>query len=77
MSEYKRKLRSSKNVPEPEPEVKVEIQQPEVKQEELYDDDLLYREDPESPKTPPTQSIGPYFPPSPFGRKRHQAHGDR
>lgn len=61
MSDYKRKLRSAK----PEPE----------SQQDLYQDGLLYRE--EEPKTPPSQSIEPYFPPSPFGRKRHQPHGDR
>lgn len=72
MSEYRRKLRSSsKNVLVTDDEEEEERSTEEVVGEELN------REDPESPKTPPTQSIGPYFPPSPFGRKRHQPHGDR
>jgi hypothetical protein len=82
MGDYKRKLRSSKTTTT----TITSIEQTEgetddaktVKQEEIYEDDLLYK-DPESPKTPPTTqaSIESYFPPSPFGRKRHQPHGDR
>lgn len=74
MGDYRRKLRSSKTTSiEQDDEISKDI-----KQEAPYEDDLLYKEDPESPKTPPTQtSIESYFPPSPFGRKRHQPHGDR
>lgn len=81
MSEYRRKLRSSSRnnlvADDNDEEEEEEQQQEKIKQEPTEEDDLLHREDPESPKTPPTQSIGPYFPPSPFGRKRHQPHGDR
>ena len=77
MGDYRRKLRSSKGNPVTDDNNETEvIEITEIKQEEKYEDEL-YREDPGSPRTPPTQSIEPYFPPSPFGRKRHQAHGDR
>ncbi|CEP16887.1 hypothetical protein [Parasitella parasitica] len=73
MGDYRRKLRSSKATDE-----EIAAEEKEIKQEPLYEDDLLYKEDPASPKTPPTQtSIESYFPPSPFGRKRYQPHGDR
>ncbi|KAG2193775.1 hypothetical protein INT47_006057 [Mucor saturninus] len=66
MSEYKRKLRSAKEDPTP--------------QDSFTEDntkDTSFSK-PACPKTPPPiQSIEPYFPPSPFGRKRHQFHGDR
>ncbi|CAO0800914.1 unnamed protein product [Mucor circinelloides] len=77
MGDYRRKLRSSKTTNEQEEEKEqVTDEKREIKQESLYEDDLLYK-DPVSPKTPPTQSLESYFPPSPFGRKRHQPHGDR
>lgn len=84
MSNYRRKLRSSstKSIYGGEEE---QEQEDNIKKEDesIYQDqhDLLYQQvqqhDPPSPRTPPTQSIEPYFPPSPFGRKRHQPHGDR
>lgn len=76
MGDYKRKLRSSKTAPE-QTESETDDTKT-VKQEQIYEDDLLYKEEAESPKTPPIQaSIESYFPPSPFGRKRHQPNGDR
>ncbi|GAN00960.1 cell cycle regulatory protein [Mucor ambiguus] len=77
MGDYRRKLRSSKTTTIEQVEEEVTVEKSEIKQEPLYEDDLLYKEDPESPKTPPTQSLESYFPPSPFGRKRYQTHGDR
>jgi cell division cycle 20-like protein 1 (cofactor of APC complex) len=81
MGDYKRKLRSAKNSTAAASIETTEGETEEaknVKQEQIYEDDSLYKEDPESPRTPPTQaSIESYFPPSPFGRKRHQPHGDR
>lgn len=64
MSNYKRKLRSGKILPEKET----------TRKEEIDQDDLSQLE---CPRTPPSQAIEPYFPPSPFGRKRYQPHGDR
>jgi hypothetical protein len=76
MSNYRRKLRSStKTVPVSDDE----DEEDGIKKEEDEEIYQLYQRpnDPPSPRTPPAQSIEPYFPPSPFGRKRHQPHGDR
>ncbi|KAG2237829.1 hypothetical protein INT48_002130 [Thamnidium elegans] len=67
MSDYKRKLRSGKVLPE--------IATPKKNKEIKKNNEC--EEQPTCPRTPPSQSIEPYFPPSPFGKKRHQPHGDR
>lgn len=64
MEDYRSKLRSAKK------RIKEEV----ITNKNDDESSLSY---PESPKTPPRRGIEFYFPPSPYGRTRHQSYGDR
>ncbi|KAI8365047.1 fizzy-related protein [Choanephora cucurbitarum] len=70
---YKRKLRSYK----PNKDTQVEVKKEEEEDEETAKEEVE-EESRQLPQTPsPVDDIQPFFPPSPFGRKRQQPAGDR
>ncbi|KAI8069023.1 quinon protein alcohol dehydrogenase-like superfamily [Gilbertella persicaria] len=73
MEDYRSKLRSFKTNT-----LHQETEEKKIKEEEpdIYQDDVLYQDDPDNLKIS-NPDIEPYFPPSPYGKRRDQPAGDR